>query len=220
MPYSDPERRRANEKAYQSVRRARRQENREEYNRKTREAYVPTAFLSPDKREHRVNRHKEIGRKHYLVHQEEIKERARAYRQKHLDECREREKAYGNANAEKRYERTQAWAQAHPEAVRGSRIKYKVTHTKEAREIKHRRRAREYQAFVERVDPKSVYARDKGICGICKKKVDKVTYQLDHILPISRGGEHSYRNVQIAHALCNQRKNRYATIPQQLRLVG
>jgi 5-methylcytosine-specific restriction endonuclease McrA len=29
---------------------------------------------------------------------------------------------------------------------------------------------------------------------------------LDHLMPVSRGGEHSYRNVGTAHRGCNSRK--------------
>lgn len=31
-------------------------------------------------------------------------------------------------------------------------------------------------------------------------------FTLDHVVPLARGGEHSYRNVKLAHPLCNSRK--------------
>ena len=46
-----------------------------------------------------------------------------------------------------------------------------------------------------------------GVCGICGEDVDPTNYHVDHIVPISRGGEHSYANTQPAHPACNQRKH-------------
>lgn len=43
--------------------------------------------------------------------------------------------------------------------------------------------------------------------AICKDHVAASdNWQVDHIIPLSKGGEHSYRNVQLAHAFCNQSK--------------
>jgi len=54
--------------------------------------------------------------------------------------------------------------------------------------------------------------RDHRICGICDLQIaaeyDDRRYMpsLDHIVPLSKGGEHSYANTQPAHLLCNIRK--------------
>jgi 5-methylcytosine-specific restriction endonuclease McrA len=39
-----------------------------------------------------------------------------------------------------------------------------------------------------------------------RKKVDPANWHLDHVVPLSRGGEHSYANVQVAHPFCNLSK--------------
>ena len=61
-------------------------------------------------------------------------------------------------------------------------------------------------AFVENVNPMIVYERDNWICQLCNKSVSKIfdrkivdIASLDHIIPISKGGEHSYANTQLAH---------------------
>jgi 5-methylcytosine-specific restriction endonuclease McrA len=76
---------------------------------------------------------------------------------------------------------------------------------------KHRRRARERGAFVEDVDPAVVYRRDRGVCYLCRRPVPKVVGDplspaLDHVQPLSRGGQHSYQNVRLTHHICNARK--------------
>jgi 5-methylcytosine-specific restriction endonuclease McrA len=67
-------------------------------------------------------------------------------------------------------------------------------------------RARKRGAHVEHVEPFVVLERDDGLCGICGLDVDPQHFDIDHIIPLARGGEHSYRNVQVAHRRCNQRK--------------
>jgi 5-methylcytosine-specific restriction endonuclease McrA len=70
----------------------------------------------------------------------------------------------------------------------------------------HERRALKTKAFVERVFRSVVFQRDEGVCGICDKPVEPDDWHLDHIVPLSKGGEHSYANVQVAHPFCNMAK--------------
>lgn len=59
--------------------------------------------------------------------------------------------------------------------------------------------------------------RDNWTCRICRKPVDRsVRYpdsrsaSLDHIIPVSRGGKHTFENLRISHLGCNiVRGNRY-----------
>ena len=66
---------------------------------------------------------------------------------------------------------------------------------------------------VERISPLAVYERDGWRCGICGKKVNsKLKYpnsksvSLDHIIPLSMGGTHTWDNVQCSHLECNIEK--------------
>lgn len=51
-----------------------------------------------------------------------------------------------------------------------------------------------------------LYARDKGVCGICVRAVPFSEASVDHVIPISRGGQHSWDNVRLTHIRCNMRK--------------
>lgn len=65
-----------------------------------------------------------------------------------------------------------------------------------------------------------LYKRDKGICHICGGKCDwsDHTYKgryfivgkhypsIDHVIPLAKGGEHSWGNVKLAHFSCNSAK--------------
>ena len=65
-----------------------------------------------------------------------------------------------------------------------------------------------------------LYERDHGICAICGGKCDWSDHKrngryfiagknypsIDHIVPLSKGGEHSWNNVQLVHFSCNSKK--------------
>lgn len=80
---------------------------------------------------------------------------------------------------------------------------------------KLRRKAAKRAVTVESVDPLEVFARDRWRCKLCGIKTPKSkrgTYEpnapeLDHIIPLARGGEHSYRNTQCACRRCNGLKS-------------
>ncbi len=51
-----------------------------------------------------------------------------------------------------------------------------------------------------------IYIRDKSICGICKTTCERKDTSMDHIIPLSRGGTHTWNNVQLAHRKYNSMK--------------
>lgn len=89
-----------------------------------------------------------------------------------------------------------------------------------------KRKASVRAAKVESVDPIRVFDRDRWRCCLCGVKTPKArrgTYadnapELDHIVPLSKGGEHSYRNTQCACRRCNGAKS--DATRGQLLLIG
>ena len=74
------------------------------------------------------------------------------------------------------------------------------------------------RAFIEAVSFESIYNRDCGVCQICglpvhpTKGVDNSwDGTIDHIVPLSVGGEHSMANCQLAHRICNSIKCQAST---------
>ncbi len=78
----------------------------------------------------------------------------------------------------------------------------------------HRKRARRFGCKYEAVVTNKVLERDGYRCKLCGVKTPKRkrgTYdddapELDHIVPLSKGGEHSYLNTQCACRKCNIEK--------------
>jgi 5-methylcytosine-specific restriction endonuclease McrA len=55
-----------------------------------------------------------------------------------------------------------------------------------------------------------LYWRDNGICGICQQLIDTnlkypdpMSFSIDHIIPRSQQGSHSFDNLRPAHLECN-----------------
>lgn len=79
---------------------------------------------------------------------------------------------------------------------------------------KQKERARLKAAYVECVDPIKVFERDGWRCHLCGRHTPRKlrgSYrpnapELDHIVPLSVGGDHSYRNTACACRACNGAK--------------
>ncbi|MGW6946179.1 HNH endonuclease [Streptomyces xanthophaeus] len=61
--------------------------------------------------------------------------------------------------------------------------------------------------------PLDVHTRDEWTCQLCRLPIDPevawpdpMSASVDHIVPLSRGGQHSMINVQSAHLGCNSSK--------------
>jgi hypothetical protein len=88
-----------------------------------------------------------------------------------------------------------------------------------------RKRAKYYGVKYQYINPLKVFARDGWLCQMCGKKTPmnrrgslmSNAPELDHRIPISKGGPHVYSNLQCLCRACNARKsNKY--IPSQLPL--
>lgn len=90
--------------------------------------------------------------------------------------------------------------------------------------MRHKGRVRR-DAVVETFTTREIAERDGWRCHICGKKVPDRPYKakaldptLDHLVPVSAGGDHTRANVALAHNRCNYERNTGGEV--QLRLVG
>ncbi len=157
-------------------------------------------------------------RAYYQAHRESALANAREYGAKHREARISYAKAYYRARTLVASAYMRKYYRDHRDSRRAYNKAYGHAHQLEKNENKHRWKARRRANFVETVKPQIVYQRDQGICGICGQHVRLVQMSLDHILPLSKGGEHSYQNVQLAHRHCNSRRR--ASGPAQFRLFG
>lgn len=91
----------------------------------------------------------------------------------------------------------------------------------------HRYRASKKTATVgENVSPQVVFETENWCCHICGKKInrrrkfpDQMSATLDHVVPLSKGGEHSYANCRAAHFICNSTKRDLGSGDQMMLLA-
>jgi 5-methylcytosine-specific restriction endonuclease McrA len=103
------------------------------------------------------------------------------------------------------------------------KAKAKARNVKKGRRVqKAKRRAVERGAEADSIDPIKIFERDRWRCQLCGRNTPKAlrgknqpaSPELDHIVPLSRGGPHTYANTQCACRECNGNKG--ATIMGQL----
>lgn len=110
-----------------------------------------------------------------------------------------------------------AWRERNPEqhaaVSRAASSRWAKANPDRRAAVDGRRRARKVAAFVEDVVPSEVFERDRWTCHLCGKKIGKrfkglnvMAGSVDHVIPLSKGGEHSMQNVRAAHFGCNSRK--------------
>lgn len=96
------------------------------------------------------------------------------------------------------------------------------TYAKEMRTVRADRRIREGCLVDKNITLKRLYKRDSGICYLCGGLCDwndtrigkKGTVccgfkypSIDHVIPLAKGGLHSWENVKLAHLGCNLEKS-------------
>ena len=160
----------------------------------------------------------------YSQHKEQAAETSKAYRIKNRFTILRNKRKYYEENKERHSENTRAyyekhrveievykreWYDLHKEQIASRGKVYRVEHKEEIRaaksNAKHTRRARlrfAQRFFVPRDLIEDLYSQPCGYCGDYLQG----QMQIDHIVPISRGGNHKIGNLISACPACNMSK--------------
>ena len=135
-------------------------------------------------------------------------------------ECREcankRSRAYYYANRERLLKQTTEWQRANRERINEARRKRRALKGRSAERAA--RRAKMRTVVSDGVTLDALRDRDKNRCQICGRPQGNGRWSIDHILPLSHGGQDTFANTRLAHLRCNmKRSNRGAA---QLRMIG
>ncbi len=90
-------------------------------------------------------------------------------------------------------ERNRQWREENPDKERAAVL---------------RRRARERGAIgrITHTEILAMYFDQDGLCAYCGRELDEV-YEVDHMIPLSRGGRGDWINIAIVCRSCNRRKS-------------
>lgn len=150
---------------------------------------------------------------------EKLREYSRNHHWKNREERLEKKKKYRKENPEKIHLDNIANYAKHAEDRRERSKKYKKANPQKYSSYQSKRRAQKQNPVgVEPVSLTILFTRDRKTCSICHLPVKRTEGSIDHIIPLSQGGAHSYANCTLAHRRCNSRKHTSTRFPQQLGL--
>ncbi len=167
---------------------------RHEYNVKTRDGRREYDRQYKDKNRERITQRR---RKYTARTRERKAAYDRAYYQANKERIREREKEYRQRNRE----RENSWRRVY---MKENRARFRDRNTAAVR----RRRARRHGAdgFHTEQDIRFIYDRQGGRCWWCQCELNG-TYEVDHRVPLSRGGSNDPSNLVVSCMSCNRRKH-------------
>lgn len=196
----------------------------------------PEKVRQSKQQEYKKNKERILAYWHtyYKEHKEKVSNQTKEYRRQHAERLRARRKAYYEknkeifkakkrawyyANAEKARAYSRQWSLEHPEQTRTKHKAWRQRHPEDVYKYVLIRRARKAAApRMEMIDRMVIYRRDNGKCHLCHRKVSVTGFHIDHLVPLSRGGNHTYDNLALAHPRCNQQRGP-GRLPAQLRLL-
>ena len=113
---------------------------------------------------------------------------------------------YPSQSPEYRREYRRRWREKNRAAYNAYAEDWRRRNLEKRRERENRRNALKRGATVERVDYSVILKRDGLFCYLCREHISRSEVEYDHIIPITRGGSHSYANIAVACSTCNRSK--------------
>lgn len=161
--------------------------------------------------EERKQAFRDANRRYRERHPELVKQRSREYYRLNCEAEAERRRRYYADNPEKIAELGRRWRAANPgrhaelyrEWVKANPERIRAIWT--AKGVRRRKRAR--ATTVEIVHYEKILAEFGMRCHICGGDIaSRADLHMDHVVPLARGGTHTYGNIRPSHVECNLRK--------------
>lgn len=189
MPYKDPEKARANARAYYHAHWEKVRAKKRSTERRYREQHKEQRRLSRARNyvAHAEER-RAYAQAYRAAHREETAASGKAYRAAHRDDRRQKRIAYDAAHVAERREHIRS----HPEIYLASVLRYQA-----------RKRGAAISDFTAK-QWEEMQAAYGHRCAYCGRKMERLT--MDHLTPLIQGGAHTTSNIVPACQSCNSTK--------------
>jgi 5-methylcytosine-specific restriction endonuclease McrA len=144
-----------------------------------------------------------------------VRENKRNWHKKNSEHVVSKVREWVSANPERAQENGRRWAKDNPDKIRESRRRWKASNQDKVSAAVSRRRAAKQNALVDAdISILGLRKRDGDQCAYCDNSLifgktngyEPLKATIDHVLPLSLGGEHSWDNVVLACSACNSSK--------------
>lgn len=142
----------------------------------------------------------------------------KAYRAANREKLAAAKKAWYDNNRGEVLARVKVYQAARPEKTAAHKRKYAANHPNERLALWHKQRAKKAGAKI--VNPKAILAWFKGwkteapvACHYCKAVAPGTDMEIDHVIPMSKGGDHDLPNLVVCCKSCNGSK--YNKLPAE-----
>lgn len=157
---------------------------------------------------------KEYRRYYYSINRDKILSKVSRYRIDNLESCKRRSIEWQKNNPDKLKENQRKYRKSHLEQRRAYNNEWRKNNPEKAAIHVHNRRSRKMgngNSSYTKEDIKQFLILQKQKCAICNVSI-KSGYHIDHIVPLSKGGNNTRYNIQLLCPLCNLSKNAFDPI--------
>lgn len=150
-------------------------------------------------------------RSRYAANPSRLRNHAKTYAKKYPERVKARYQRWREANKEhvQKYqeEHNKKRAEQMRQYARLRRKNMSVEDKLRQAEDCARRRARMHNTpKLERISRKAIIERDHSTCYLCDRVLSAKEITLDHVIPLTKGGPHTFDNLKVACRPCNSRK--------------
>jgi 5-methylcytosine-specific restriction endonuclease McrA len=150
--------------------------------------------------------HPYAGKEWYAEHREKERARCRNRSEEYRERARVRSRLWYQAHRQHHRELMKVWVERNREKIREYMRLYCARNPERSREHCRRRRARKLSRQLAYFTAKELDAR-MSVFGYCCAYCSGPFEEVDHAIPLARGGAHCLANLRPACRACNRRKS-------------
>lgn len=147
------------------------------------------------------------------LHKDRLADQGRRYRQKYPERLREKNRRYQSSNREKVRKWVREWGHRNSEKIKEIGRQWAKLHPDRIASKNRNRRAQE-KGSASKISPQEwedLKREYDYTCLRCEKREPEIKLTLDHVIPLSLGGEHTIKNAQPLCLSCNDIKSTKTT---------